>query len=304
MADPISREPAWLPRRRFDQEYAKTPLNPAEAVVLARLRNAGDQEAANLLAVSVYKLGKQLVWKTNPNGDGPDLEARAALAAFEAANRWDPSKGVKFATYAYAWIEKSLKNERAILHPKVSARAVELDACVTPAGGNSFHETVPAKIEDYGDADVLAAKRRELQDAEQAVARHSEDCKRARICRCPCARPVDGSRAVYAGTTEREREVCRNRFNRQVASCLEPLRDELARREAGVSSDEFEYELRSNRDNSNDVPSPSSVTKAHDGWGACPIHSKARGSAVGAQGRRERTAESIGSWLFEREKSR
>jgi RNA polymerase sigma factor (sigma-70 family) len=195
---------------------------------------------------------------------------------------------------------KALRNLTLVT---ASLDAPSLDECVGEEGGISLHEMVPAKFDDAGDLDALAAKRRELIDAEQAVERHKGQCKRTGTCWCLCGLPVDGPRARYAGSTHSEREVHRSNFNRKVvkyhAEYLDPLRDEVARREAGVALDEFEYELRSNRGNSNDIPSSSNGTPG--GWRVVSIHSKPRAFAVGAKGRRERTAASIGSWLATRD---
>jgi hypothetical protein len=200
------------------------PLTDERAREFARRRDTGDRKARNQLAAGVARLAKKQVREANPNGDGPEHEARAALACLEAADRWNPDhpSQAKFSTYAYNRIRDDLKKERSILYR--DSEALSLDETYENAEGEerSLHDVVADVVDDEWDdsepADVatLYARQLERHTRKAAISRYLDYCQRVRKCRCGCKRSTAGAgpRARYAGSTDREREEHRGRFRR------------------------------------------------------------------------------------------
>jgi len=88
-------------RRRLDTKG----LDAVERRRLRRLTSAGDAAEATLLQ-STCGLVKRRVNERGYHFDLEDLEAAGIEGLVNALHRFDPAKGNRFSTYAYAWITK------------------------------------------------------------------------------------------------------------------------------------------------------------------------------------------------------
>jgi RNA polymerase sigma factor (sigma-70 family) len=120
------------PMRPYLDQIARHPLLSAdEERRLARLAHAGDRAARDRLVESNLRLVVTIARRHARAGVEPlDLIQEGNIGLMEAAARFDPSRGVRFATYAAWWIRSSVR--RAILAESGPVRLPDrvLDAIV------------------------------------------------------------------------------------------------------------------------------------------------------------------------------
>jgi hypothetical protein len=197
-------------------------LSRAEEVELAKRIERGDLDAKDELIARNRGLAYKVATLHAVNGECEDLAQEGVLGLIRAAERFDWRRGVRFGTFAWPHVEWAVKRAAPDLAP---TNARPLDA---PIGESGFllHEAIEDEVVDddaMDPADALAARRRELRDAELALERHREDRKQARVCPC-CEESLAGedARRLYVD------EVHRNRFERTKRKILDPLREEIA----------------------------------------------------------------------------
>ena len=111
--------------RLFLREIAKVPLlTPEEEVALAERIQAGDRRAVDELALANVRFAIRQAKRYQGRGlPLEDLVAEAYFGLVKAAEKFDPTKGFKFITYAVWWIRQSImdaitKTGRAIKVPE------------------------------------------------------------------------------------------------------------------------------------------------------------------------------------------
>lgn len=99
------------PMRVYLDQIGRHPLLSAdEERRLARLAHAGDARARERLVESNLRLVVAIARRHVRRGVEPlDLIQEGNIGLMEAATRFDPSRGVRFATYAAWWIRSSIR---------------------------------------------------------------------------------------------------------------------------------------------------------------------------------------------------
>lgn len=86
-------------------------LTHEEEQALARRVQAGDRAARNALVEAnlglVYDMARHF-WTRDVATERRDLEQCGVLGLMEAAERFDPERGVRFSTYAWQWIRQAM----------------------------------------------------------------------------------------------------------------------------------------------------------------------------------------------------
>lgn len=86
-------------------------LTAEEEITLARRVQAGDRDARNALVEAnlglVYDMARHF-WTKDVVTERRDLEQCGVLGLMEAAERFDPERGVRFSTYAWQWIRQAM----------------------------------------------------------------------------------------------------------------------------------------------------------------------------------------------------
>lgn len=113
------------PKQSFYESVAKVPLlSPEEEAELARRRDAGDPDAVVRLVEANLRWGIKVASRMFLGSpvESEDKEQAAAMGLMEAAQRFDPDRGVRFLTYATWWIRRLVTDERraadVILQPR------------------------------------------------------------------------------------------------------------------------------------------------------------------------------------------
>lgn len=92
-------------------EVGKEPLlSHAEEINLAKLISAGDKRARDKMIKANLRLAVMLVKKYAKKGvDTDDLFQESVIGLARAVDQFDHTKGYRFATYAYWWIQQSVR---------------------------------------------------------------------------------------------------------------------------------------------------------------------------------------------------
>jgi len=101
------------PDRRMIRKAMNTPLLEAEEeTALARAwKEKGDEKALHELTVAYMRLVAALASKFRQYGlPYGDLVQEGAVGLMQAAERFDPDRGVRFSTYASWWVRASIQN--------------------------------------------------------------------------------------------------------------------------------------------------------------------------------------------------
>ena len=135
---------------RYIQEVKKHGnLSKAEEVELATRAKAGDREAVNRLVESNLRFVIQVAKQYQGMGVLlEDLIAFGNIGLFEAAERFDPNKGVKFITFAVWYIRAELQKalndlSRVVRIPshKTATEEQHIKSIHTPVGDDENKET-------------------------------------------------------------------------------------------------------------------------------------------------------------------
>ncbi|MGA8851263.1 MAG: sigma factor [Aeromicrobium sp.] len=93
------------------QLLEQTPLTSDEERRLAGLARAGDQEARSALVVAGMRAVVQRALLQGLRGETlRDGVQAGAIGLMRAVDRFDPDRGVRLATYAWAWIGAALRS--------------------------------------------------------------------------------------------------------------------------------------------------------------------------------------------------
>ncbi len=107
------RQPAaQSPLETYLRDIARTPLlDAAEEQELGRRIQAGDAAARNDLVRANLRLVVAIARVYVKRGlDLPDLIAEGNFGLIRAAEKFDPSRGTRFSTYASFWIKQTIRN--------------------------------------------------------------------------------------------------------------------------------------------------------------------------------------------------
>lgn len=106
----LKTKPASIPLYRILEHRTLTREEENE---LGALSLAGDLKARDLLVEHSQRLVMDIavrLWRTNPMLELYDLYSEGNLGLIKAAERFDPTKGSGFATYAKYWIFESMES--------------------------------------------------------------------------------------------------------------------------------------------------------------------------------------------------
>ena len=153
--------------KKYMSEIKKAPLlDKYTETALAEKALAGDIEAQNMLVESNLRFAVQVAKQYCGMGlELEDLIGFANLGLFEAAKRFDPSRGVKFISFAVWYVRAELQKA---LNDK--SRVVRIPSHKTMTEGKDFSTlSTSTKVGDDEDSETYADR---YLAGEQAKAKH------------------------------------------------------------------------------------------------------------------------------------
>jgi RNA polymerase primary sigma factor len=125
------------------------PLSQREEIELAKAAKEGSVEARNKLVTANLRYALHLAKKYNNNNLPLEhLISAANVGLMTAADRFDPTFGVKFITYARTWIQEAIMrelNERHLIHTPPKREQVytsSIDQAVPGTDDLYLYETI------------------------------------------------------------------------------------------------------------------------------------------------------------------
>jgi RNA polymerase primary sigma factor len=115
-------EPANLrlkTQRALAGQDGYVPLTRDEETLLARRSREGDREATWALVMANQNFVRLIAQRyLRDDVDAEDLVAEGLLGLVDAAERFDPDRGIKFITYGVWWVKRAiLRHLRTVGHP-------------------------------------------------------------------------------------------------------------------------------------------------------------------------------------------
>lgn len=146
------------------KEIAKAPrLTAKEEVELAIKARAGDIRSRNKLVECNLKFAVNIAKKFNgSNLPFEDLIAAASAGLINAADRYDPTYGVKFITFGVHWIKSAVMaalEQRHLVSTPLSKENVNITSIDQPIPGTEdlyLYETIEYEGE-YADSEVTSS---------------------------------------------------------------------------------------------------------------------------------------------------
>jgi RNA polymerase primary sigma factor len=153
--------------KKYMGEIKKAPLlDKYTETALAEQALAGDKEAQNMLVESNLRFAVQVAKQYQGMGlELEDLIQVANLGLFEAVKRFDPSRGVKFISFAVWYVRAELQKALNDL-----SRVVRIPSHKTMTEGKDFSTlSTSKKVGDDEDSETYADR---YLSGEQAKAKH------------------------------------------------------------------------------------------------------------------------------------
>ena len=153
--------------KKYMGEIKKAPLlDKYTETAMAEKALAGDKEAQNILVESNLRFAVQVAKQYQGMGlELEDLIGFANLGLFEAAKRFDPSRGVKFISFAVWYVRAELQKALNDL-----SRVVRIPSHKTMTEGKDFSTlSTSKKVGDDEDSETYADR---YLSGEQAKAKH------------------------------------------------------------------------------------------------------------------------------------
>ena len=153
--------------KKYMGEIKKAPLlDKYTETAMAEKALAGDKEAQNILVESNLRFAVQVAKQYQGMGlELEDLIGFANLGLFEAAKRFDPSRGVKFISFAVWYVRAELQKALIDL-----SRVVRIPSHKTMTEGKDFSTlSTSKKVGDDEDSETYADR---YLSGEQAKAKH------------------------------------------------------------------------------------------------------------------------------------
>ena len=153
--------------KKYMGEIKKAPLlDKYTETTMAEKALAGDKEAQNILVESNLRFAVQVAKQYQGMGlELEDLIGFANLGLFEAAKRFDPSRGVKFISFAVWYVRAELQKALNDL-----SRVVRIPSHKTMTEGKDFSTlSTSKKVGDDEDSETYADR---YLSGEQAKAKH------------------------------------------------------------------------------------------------------------------------------------
>ena len=153
--------------KKYMGEIKKAPLlDKYTETALAEKALAGDKEAQNILVESNLRFAVQVAKQYQGMGlELEDLIQVANLGLFEAVKRFDPSRGVKFISFAVWYVRAELQKALNDL-----SRVVRIPSHKTMTEGKDFSTlSTSKKVGDDEDSETYADR---YLSGEQAKAKH------------------------------------------------------------------------------------------------------------------------------------
>lgn len=153
-------------------EHTKEELNE-----VATAASSGDRDASKQLAemmrpyvVAFFRRGGAYRFPNYSREQRDEMTQAAWVGVFEALERWDPSKGTKFSTYALYWVR----------HEVMEYIARNSGGTAIPRRGWDYaHKIEQSYREKHGDdADIYKASDEELASIEVTVVREGREVTR------------------------------------------------------------------------------------------------------------------------------
>jgi RNA polymerase sigma factor (sigma-70 family) len=176
---------------RYMQEVKKTPLlSRSQETELGQLAKSGDRVAINRLVESNLRFAIQVSKQYQGMGlQLEDLIGFANIGLFEAAERFNPDRGVKFITFAVWYIRAELQKalndlSRTVRIPshRVKTEEYSTKSISTPVGDDDNKETYADRYL-ASDATKSARDLTDLTDDLQRALNHLKPKQRAAISR-------------------------------------------------------------------------------------------------------------------------
>tara|TARA_R110000868_G_scaffold334711_1_gene595417 strand:- start:877 stop:1617 length:741 start_codon:yes stop_codon:yes gene_type:complete len=176
---------------QYLREIKKTALlSRADELALAQLSASGDRRATNLLVQANLRFAVQVAKQYQGMGvELEDLIGFANIGLFEAAERFDPNRGVKFITFAIWYIRAELQKAlndlgRTVRIPshRTATEEYSVKSISAPVGDSENAETYADR---YLVADAVKSNRdtQDLQFDLQRALNHLKPKQRAAITR-------------------------------------------------------------------------------------------------------------------------
>jgi RNA polymerase sigma factor (sigma-70 family) len=149
------------------KEIAKAPkLSAKEEIELATKAKAGDIRSRNKLVESNLKFAVNIAKKFNGSSlPFEDLIAAASAGLITAADKYDPTYGVKFITFGVHWIKSAVHNaleQRHLVSTPLAKANVGITSIDQPIPGTDdlyLYETIAYEGE-YADSDFTSSNLR------------------------------------------------------------------------------------------------------------------------------------------------
>ena len=214
-------------RLALEGDEGYVPMTPAEERELGRRVQAGDQEAAWTLVMANRNFVRSIAQRYRREGlDLEDLVAEGLVGLMDAAQRFDPDRGIKFITYGVWWVKRSILRflrgfEHAVHVPKYKQYAMQefwrtvrrLQAELGRAPSTEeLCQVTGCSEREIREFHALSSRRESLDD-EQSLARETlASTERDAESLAVLASCRERLSAVFGVLEEREQKIVRERF--------------------------------------------------------------------------------------------
>lgn len=134
---------------------------PTDHELFRRVRKSSDRAARNELVERHQGFAYHLAQRYDNKGvEGDDLRQVALVGLVKAVDRFDPDRGVKFATFARPYIEGEIRHHfrdqtwEVHVPRSVKRLATQVRATVDKLSGDLGHDPTPQEVADALDASV------------------------------------------------------------------------------------------------------------------------------------------------------
>lgn len=203
------------------------PMSPEEEAELGRRVQAGDRDAAWTLVMANRNFVRSIAARYRREGlDLEDLVAEGLVGLMDAAERFDPERGIKFITYGVWWVKRSILRhlrgfEHAVHVPKYkqyamqefwrTVRRLQAELGRTPST-EELCEVTGCSEKEIREFQALSSRRESLDDEESRAREQLASDERDAESLAVLASCRERLAAVFGVLDERESRIVRERF--------------------------------------------------------------------------------------------